>query len=430
MNIFSKAVIWLILIATSLMAFGFLERTQKSGLLINHLQQKRSKKHSIGILDKLLHGYNRGDPPMKHRPTEVRLGIYISSFDSISVQSMDYSMSFYLRLSWRDPRLAFPPIDGRINVIHFTQGRWDEIWTPDIFFRNEKRSTIPSITGTNRLLRLNSTGHVWYVQKISTTLGCPMQLGRYPMDTQYCSILFESFGFTMDTMYFSWMDSPVDVDPSNQFPQYSLAGQILYDCSQDYTAGAFPCLEIRFVFQRALGYYLLRMYMPSGLIVVLSWVPFFNMDKVAERLSLGLVIILTMTMWDTGSQGSLPRVSYITALDVWTSCCLIFVFASLIEVGIVNLMSQKPEESSMPVTPTRSPSLSLSLPMASDNQSTDLDIEMQMDEEMKEKYKVPRLRNSTRKKKALNVDKISRIGFPLAFLLFNVVYWTFYNIIV
>ena len=76
--------------------------------------------------------------------------------------------------------------------------------------------------------------------------------------------------------------------------------------------------------------------------MVLSWVAFWiHIDKVAERLSVGLVIILTMTTWSSGIQGSLPRVLYIKSIDVWMSTCLTFVFASLVEVGIVSAILRK-----------------------------------------------------------------------------------------
>ena len=44
-------------------------------------------------------------------------------------------------------------------------------------------------------------------------------------------------GYTMDAVYFSWLDTPVDVDDDLQLPHFSLREAILYDCSQNYTAG-------------------------------------------------------------------------------------------------------------------------------------------------------------------------------------------------
>jgi len=44
-------------------------------------------------------------------------------------------------------------------------------------------------------------------------------------------------GYTMDTMYFTWLDRPVDVDKDLQLPQFFLVDTPKYDCSQNYTAG-------------------------------------------------------------------------------------------------------------------------------------------------------------------------------------------------
>lgn len=109
--------------------------------------------------------------------------------------------------------------------------------------------------------------------------------------------------------------------------------------------GAFPCLEIRFVLQRDIGYFLIQVYVPSVLIVILSWVSFWiNIEATPARVSLGLLTVLTMTTQSSGARTTLPRVSYIKAIDVWMSTCLVFVFASLLEFAFVNVVSRSSKQ--------------------------------------------------------------------------------------
>jgi len=113
-------------------------------------------------------------------------------------------------------------------------------------------------------------------------------------------------------------------------------------CYINFFAGSFPCLEIRFILRRDIGYFLIQVYVPSVLIVILSWVSFWiNVEASPARVSLGLLTVLTTTTMSAGARASLPRVSYIKAIDVWMIVCLVFVFASLIEYAVVNVLSRK-----------------------------------------------------------------------------------------
>ena len=74
-------------------------------------------------------------------------------------------MSMYLRQNWRDQRLGYKATTPKSNEIRLGEGSWDSIWVPDTFLRNEKRANFHEVTVNNRLLRLNSTGYLWYVIK-------------------------------------------------------------------------------------------------------------------------------------------------------------------------------------------------------------------------------------------------------------------------
>ena len=58
--------------------------------------------------------------------------------------------------------------------------------------------------------------------------------------------------------------------------------------------------------------------------------------------SISLLTVLTMTTMSGGARATLPRVSYIKAIDVWMIVCLVFVFASLIEYALVNVIARRP----------------------------------------------------------------------------------------
>lgn len=100
-----------------------------------------------------------------------------------------------------------------------------------------------------------------------------------------------------------------------------------------------------------MGFFVIQVYVPSILIVILSWVSFWiNIDASPARVSLGLLTVLTTTTMSGSARESLPRVPYMKAIDIWMIGCLCFVFASLIEYAVVNVISRHQVR---PATPAR-----------------------------------------------------------------------------
>lgn len=106
--------------------------------------------------------------------------------------------------------------------------------------------------------------------------------------------------------------------------------------------GTFSCIQLNLHFQRNIGYYMIQFFVPSVMIVLLSWVSFWlTIDAVPARISLGILTVLTMTTQRSAGTASLPRVSYVKAIDVWMGACLVFVFAALLEFAFVNVMERR-----------------------------------------------------------------------------------------
>jgi len=81
-------------------------------------------------------------------------------------------------------------------------------------------------------------------------------------------------------------------------------------------AVGYTCVKFEIFMERSQGYYITQVYIPSYLIVFLSWVSFWlDVDAVPARISLGLLTVLTMTTQSAGARNNLPKVSYIKGIS-------------------------------------------------------------------------------------------------------------------
>uniref|UniRef100_A0A3P8VXQ6 Glycine receptor, alpha 1 n=1 Tax=Cynoglossus semilaevis TaxID=244447 RepID=A0A3P8VXQ6_CYNSE len=381
------------------------------------------------FLDKLMgkvSGYDaRIRPNFKGPPVNVTCNIFINSFGSIAETTMDYRVNIFLRQQWNDPRLAYSEYPD--DSLDLDPSMLDSIWKPDLFFANEKGANFHEVTTDNKLLRISKNGNVLYSIRI-----------HYPVVT---------FGYTMNDLIFEWDEKgAVQVADDLTLPQFILKEEKdLRYCTKHYNTGKFTCIEARFHLERQMGYYLIQMYIPSLLIVILSWVSFWiNMDAAPARVGLGITTVLTMTTQSSGSRASLPKVSYVKAIDIWMAVCLLFVFSALLEYAAVNFIARQHKELlrfsrrrrrhmkedetgegrfSFPGYGMGPACLQAKDGMAIKGNNNNAGATSAAPEKSIEEMKKLFISRAKR------IDTVSRVAFPLVFLIFNIFYWIIYKII-
>lgn len=272
-------------------------------ILLESKASNFSKRHEF--FDVILNeDYDPRIPPMHDgNPVLNTIQLYILGIDSISDSTMDFKMSFFLRQRWYDDRLAYAE---RFNFskVELDNRVMSKVWIPDLYIKNEKKSEVHAVTVPNKLMHLYPDGLVVYSMRVTGTFSCQMYLQKYPLDQQTCSMQMESFGYSTDTLTFQWNDVPLLTKPNLTLPQFSIGHVTNHTCDITYSNVTFTCLGIDIEMSRSYGYYIIQVYVPSFLIVCLSWVSFWlNIDAVPARISLGLLTVLTMT---TQSQGHVP----------------------------------------------------------------------------------------------------------------------------
>ncbi|EYC44635.1 hypothetical protein Y032_0455g1764 [Ancylostoma ceylanicum] len=160
------------------------------------------------------------------------------------------------------------------------------------------------------------------------------------MDEQVCSLDLASYAFTTDDIVYRWyVPNPIQFHPmlNTSLPCFTVDQAYTDMCTSITTTGEYSCIRMVFHLKRLFSYYMAQIYIPSSLLVVVSWVSFWlDRTAVPARVTLGVTTLLTMTTQAASINNSLPAVSYVKAVDVWIGVCLAFIFAAVLEFAWVS----------------------------------------------------------------------------------------------
>ncbi|KTF83287.1 hypothetical protein cypCar_00027597 [Cyprinus carpio] len=364
-------------------------------------------------IQKLMKGYNKYLRPFfGNGPVAVGMSLDIASIDTISEINMDYTATIFLRQRWTDERLCF---DGNKSLS--LDGRLVELlWVPDTFIVDSKKSFLHDITVENRLIRIFPNGTVLYALRITTTVACNMDLTKYPMDRQTCTLQLESCNY--------------------------------------------PKLIFHFKLKRSILYFILETYVPSSALVVLSWVSFWiSQSSVPARICIGVTTVLTMTTLMMGARTSLPNANcFIKAIDVYLGICFSFIFGALIEYAVAHFctlhqpnsanaymygqeMQEREDEMNGVATSignhtlrarkreemlSRMGSASNPIPSESKEEINSSQPQTHCTKCMSTARQIVRCLNCCKVENPHYIDNYSRRTFPLSFIMINLLYWTYY----
>ena len=103
--------------------------------------------------------------------------------------------------------------------------------------------------------------------------------------------------------------------------------------------GNFSTLNIRVTLTRHISQFVVDYYIPSSMLVCMSWVSFWlEPSAIPGRTTLGTASWLTFITLNRDTNSEVSHVGYIKFIDVWFLACTTFIFASLFEFALVNVI--------------------------------------------------------------------------------------------
>lgn len=308
-----------------------------SGRTLRDRLQKNSK--TIPLLD-------------RRKALRVMTGIYIESMGNFQATDMSFDVDLYLYMHWRDSSLNHS--SEEYVLVNDPKVR-DKMWLPDLYFANARNSKFHDVTAPNFNLFIDKHGNIAYSIRITLNVACNLDLANYPMDRQTCGIRIISYAYVESQVNVTWFaHNSTRYNPEIGLPEFKIERLTPKYCDgtyhyaimeHSYRIDKFSCLEAVIHLNRQIGYHLVQSFIPTALIVCISWVSFWiDRRAVPARVTLSFTTLLSLSTLGNGLRFGLPQVAYAKAIDFWFGSCMFFVFLSLVEFAAVNSYMREAEK--------------------------------------------------------------------------------------
>ncbi len=250
-------------------------------------------------------------------PIEVQTGLRILRISEVDSPNENFNVVASFRMDWTDPALAFSPDSCNCSVKLYTDKEVDRFlidvgsrWPAFTFFNQLGNRWIQ-----NRAAAIWPDGRARYAESFNTTFQADFDFRQYPFDTQtfpiFLDLLFPTSAYTMTELPGYSL-----VDPAHGEDEFIVSDLTVTPSTTTPSAADAPVSRLTFSFDapRHLNYYLLQVFLPIILIILISWFTFFLHDY-TRRIEAAAANILLFIAFGWSLASNYPRLGYLTFLD-------------------------------------------------------------------------------------------------------------------
>ncbi|MDD4254886.1 MAG: hypothetical protein PHP59_05860 [Methanofollis sp.] len=246
-------------------------------------------------------------------PIIVKAAVELDQITDVDQKSENYGVVANIMFTWTDPVLAFSPdtchcpfkIYRSIEDFVKAEGtRW-----PEFTINNQQGNRWTQ----NRLIQVFPDGRAIYFERFWVTLQAPdFNFRDFPFDTQHFFLRIDALYPEEYFLYADWEGRTVVGTQLGEEEWYITRHWTNITSSR--IENTFSRFSFDFEAKRHLTYYILRIFAPIFILVLLAWVTFLLRDY-GKRADVASANLLLFIAFNFTIAGDLPRLGYRTFLD-------------------------------------------------------------------------------------------------------------------
>ncbi|XP_023720497.1 neuronal acetylcholine receptor subunit alpha-7 isoform X9 [Cryptotermes secundus] len=293
--------------------------------------------HEKRLLHTLLDHYNVLERPVANEsdPLQLSFGLTLMQIIDVDEKNQILTTNAWLNLEWNDVNLRWNSSEyGGVKDLRIPPHR---IWKPDVLMYNSADEGFDGTYPTNVVVRNN--GSCLYVPPGIFKSTCKIDITWFPFDDQRCEMKFGSWtydGFQLDLQLQD--DSGGDISSFITNGEWDLLGvpgkrnEIYYNCCPE------PYIDITFIIiiRRRTLYYFFNLIVPCVLIASMAVLGFTLPPDSGEKLSLGVTILLSLTVFLNMVAETMPATSdAVPLLGTYFNCIMFMVASSVVSTILI-----------------------------------------------------------------------------------------------
>ncbi|XP_063238844.1 neuronal acetylcholine receptor subunit alpha-7-like [Bacillus rossius redtenbacheri] len=287
--------------------------------------------HERRLLNELLDNYNTLERPVANEsePLEVKFGLTLQQIIDVDEKNQIVTTNAWLNLEWNDYNLRWNETEfGGVKDLRITPNK---IWRPDILMYNSADEGFDGTYHTNVVVRHN--GSCLYVPPGIFKSTCKIDITWFPFDDQHCDMKFGSWtydGNQLDLVLNSEEGGDLsDFITNGEWYLLGMPGRkntLTYSCCPE------PYVDVTFTIQirRRTLYYFFNLIVPCVLISSMALLGFTLPPDSGEKLTLGVTILLSLTVFLNLVAEKMPSTSDAVPLIGVTILLSLTVFLNLV----------------------------------------------------------------------------------------------------
>ncbi|KAL5005229.1 hypothetical protein ScPMuIL_018685 [Solemya velum] len=266
------------------------------------------------LSDATFAGYSKKVRPfcVPNERVNVTLDVALRQVFDLDEPNQLLKLSLWIRMNWGDCRLTWNPddYDGIDNFV--TEAK--DIWTPDMALYDSTQQDFAQLDGAR--VQITSNGSVQFNFPTTTEVRCKVDVTYFPFDRQTCPLKFGLWLHSGAEVDVRSKATTGDLSSADENVEWELLGlpnerhEIKYSCCPEL----YPDTTFYVKLKRKSRFYVMQLILPYIVTSTIGLLAYALPSESGEKVSLGVTVLLALTVFMLILGDTLPPSSETTPL--------------------------------------------------------------------------------------------------------------------